>query len=328
LADGRDRPPSESVVLVTPRSLAADPSSCAQLEERVGEVRFRPGPFGPDELTEILGGVDAVLAGLDRFDESVFSRTPELRVVVRYGSGVDNVDLAAAARHGVVVTNTPGANANAVAELTIALLFALARPLVRGVDAVRCGQWSAPRGFELGGRTLGLVGLGNVGRRVATKASALGCHVLAYDPLVDEAGARSAGAELAPLEHIAATADVLSLHAPLTDETRDLVDRGLLDSMKRGAALINTARGELVVEEDLVRALDEGRLRAAALDTLREEPPSPEHPLLGRDDVIVTPHIAGQTEEAVAETARQAIDDLLAVLSGRPPRHRVQAGVD
>jgi D-3-phosphoglycerate dehydrogenase / 2-oxoglutarate reductase len=319
---------AESVVLVTPRSLAADPSSCARLRACVGEVRFRPGPLGPDELTEVLSGVDAVLAGVDRFDESVFSRTPDLRVVARYGVGVDNVDLTAAARHGVVVTNTPGANANAVAELTIALLFALARPLVHGAVAAWSGRWSAPRGFEVAGRTLGLVGLGAVGRRVATKAAALGCRVVACDPVVGEAECRAAGAELAPLEHVVAEADVLSLHAPLTAKTRDLVGRPLLESMKRGSALINTARGELVVEQDLVRALDEGRLRAAALDTLREEPPSPEHPLLGRDDVIVTPHIAGQTEEAVVEMARQAIDDLLAVLAGEPPRHPVVVPLD
>jgi phosphoglycerate dehydrogenase-like enzyme len=313
---------------VTPRSLVADPSSCAQLERRVAQVQARPGPLNPDELVEALEGADAVLAGLDRFDASVFERTPRLRVVARYGAGVDNVDLAAAARHGVVVTNTPGANANAVAELTIALLFALARPLLQGVDAVRSGRWSAPRGFEVAGRALGLVGLGAVGRRVAKKASALGCHVIACDPLIDGHDARAAGAELAQLERVVARADILSLHAPLTAETRDLVDRRLLDAMKPQAVLINTARGELVVEEDLVRALDEGRLRAAALDTLREEPPPLQHPLLGRDDVIVTPHIAGQTEEVVAEMAREAIDDLLAVLSGRPPRHPVEAFVE
>jgi D-3-phosphoglycerate dehydrogenase len=327
LADRAGRPPSGSVVLVTPRSLAADPARCAQLEASVAEVRFRPGPLDADDLADALSGVDAVLAGLDRFDDTVFSRTPQLRVVARFGAGVDNVDLAAAARHGVAVTNTPGANANAVAELTITLLFAIARPIIAGVDAVRSGDWRATPGFELAGRTLGLVGLGAVGRRVATKAAALGCRVLASDPLVAEADARAAGAELAALEAVVAAADLLSLHAPLTAETRDLVDRRLLDAMKSGAALINTARGELVVEADLVRALDEGRLRAAALDTLRDEPPRPDHPLLGRDDVIVTPHIGGQTEEAVAAMARQAIDDLLAVLSGSPPRHPVEIRV-
>ena len=285
----------------------------------MAEVRFRPGPLDADDLADALSGVDAVLAGLDRFDDTVFSRTPQLRVVARFGAGVDNVDLAAAARYGVAVTNTPGVNANAVAELTIALFFALARPILARVDAVRSGHWRATPGFELAGRTLGRIGLGAVGRRVATKAAALGCRVLASDPLVAEAE----GAELAALEAVVAAADVLSLHAPLTAETRDLVDRRLLDAMKAGAALINTARGELVVEADLLRALDEGRLRTATLDTLRDEPPRPDHPLLGRDDVIVTPHIGGQTEEDVAAMARQAIDDLLAVLSGSPPRHPV-----
>ncbi|HUZ85518.1 MAG TPA: phosphoglycerate dehydrogenase [Candidatus Baltobacterales bacterium] len=295
-----------------------------RLERSVGEVRYRSGPLGSDELAEALVQVDAVLAGLDRFDESVFARTPRLRVVARYGAGVDNIDLVGAARNGIVVTNTPGANANAVAELTIALLLALARPLLRAVESVRLGEWTAPRGFEIAGRTLGLVGLGAVGRLVATKASELGCHVVACDPLVGEAEARAVGAQLVTREHVVAVADVLSLHVPLTAETRDMVDRRLLQSMKPGAALINTARGELVVEEDLLRALEEGHLRAAALDTLREEPPPPQHPLLRREDVIVTPHMGGQTDEAVEEMAREAIDDLLAVLSGEPPRHPVE----
>jgi phosphoglycerate dehydrogenase-like enzyme len=227
--------------------------------------------------------------------------------VARYGVGVDRVDLEAARRHGVVVTTTPGANANAVAELTIALLFATARPFT-----CRAGEWKPQRGIELAGRTLGLVGLGRIGSLVAEKARGLGMRVLAHDPYV--AGTVS-------LEEVQAAADFVSLHAPLTEQTRGLVDAAFLGRLKPGCALVNTARGELVDEQALLQALDDGRLRAAALDVLAQEPPAPDHPLLRRDDVIVTPHMGPHTAEATAAMGRIALEELLAVLSGGTPRY-------
>ena len=311
------RPLRECVVVVTPRSFGMhDESLRTELESRVGEVRYRPGPLSALELVELVGDADGLLAGVDEIDATVFARAPRLRVVARYGVGVDRVDLEAAARHGVAVTITPGANANAVAELTIALLFALARPLVQGCEAARAGRWSAVHGTELAGRTLGLVGLGRIGSLVAAKARALGLRVLAYDPYVTA----RAEVQLVELDALCDGSDFLSLHAPLTDETRGLVDDAFLAALRPGAALINTARGELVDEDALLRALDAGRLRAAALDVLAKEPPPAAHPLLARDDVLVTPHIGPHTAEATTAMGRLALDDLLAVLSGREPR--------
>ncbi|MGD0440845.1 MAG: phosphoglycerate dehydrogenase [Acidimicrobiales bacterium] len=315
--DARPRALADCVVVVTPRSFGMhEPALRRRLEENVGLVHYCPGPLAADALVEAVGDADGLLCGLDEVSEQVFAGAPRLRVVARYGVGVDRVDLAAAARHGVTVTVTPGANANAVAELAIALLFTLARPVVAGHDRARAGQWPALNGVELAGRTLGLIGLGRIGSQVAAKAACLGLHVLACDPNVSESGS----AVLVDLATLVAESDFVSLHAPLTDETRGMVNRSLLERFKPGAALVNTARGALIDEAALLWALEEGPLRAAALDVLVEEPPPSDHPLVQRDDVLVTPHIGPHTPEATTAMGEMALDDLLAVLSGLDPR--------
>ena len=316
----------ECVVVVTPRTFGEyDTALRDELEQAVAEVRYRPGPLAARQLAEAVVDADGLIAGLDEISAEVFERAQRLRVVARYGVGVDRVDLDAAARRRVTVTVTPDANANAVAELTIALVLALARHLMVGRDRVRAGGWLPVDGVEVAGRTIGLLGLGRIGALVAAKARGLGLHVLAHDPVVAGEWAEAAGAVLVDLETLAAESDFLSLHAPLTSETRGIVDRVLLARLKTGAALVNTARGGLVDEEALVWALEHGPLEAAALDVLAEEPPPRDHPLLQRDDVIVTPHIAAHTAEAVTAMARIALDEVLAVLSGRPPRFPVTA---
>ena len=318
---------SDAAVLVTSRSFGrAAPGLRRELEAAVAEVRYNElgRPLGPDELREALAGVDGVIAGVERFDDSAISAAPRLRAIARHGTGTDGVDLAAARRRGIVVTNTPGANSEAVAELAIGLMFALARRIPQQHAETRAGSWRAVQGVQLAGRTVGLLGLGRVGTAVARRAAALGCEVIGFDPAVAPGEARAMGVRLATTEEVAAGADFMSLHLPVTAETTDLVDAALLAAMRPVAYLVNTGRGELVVERDLLEALERGALAGAALDTLREEPPPPDHPLLGRDDVIVTPHAGAQTAEAGAAMGRLALDDLLAVLDGRPPRHPVE----
>ena len=315
-----------AVVLVTPRSFPdADPEALATLDRSVGEVRLnrRGRALTSAELREELADVDGMIAGLDALDAAAFEAAPRLRAVARYGTGVDRVDVEAARRAGVVVTNTPGANADAVAELAIALMLALARSLPVAERRARAGEWRAPAGIQLAGRTVGLLGLGRIGGAVAKRARCLGCQVVAHDPAVQTEAARAQGVEPAALDEVVERAQVLSLHVPLTPDTRDLVGRSLLERLPAGVLLVNTARGELVVEEDLLAALESGRVAGAALDTLREEPPDPDHPLLHREDVIVTPHIGGHTAEARAAMARESVAELLAVLSGRRPRFPV-----
>lgn len=317
---------SAAKVLVTPRSFGAhDPELRRDLERAVGQVRYnrRGRALTADELREEIGDVDGVIAGLDEIDNSVFDAAPCLKVVARYGVGVSNVDLDAARRHGVVVTNTPGANSEAVAELTIGFLFALARSIVQANAAAHAGRWTPIEGMEIAGKTVGILGGGRIGLAVARRAVALGCRVLAYDPYADRSVLAAAGAHSVSLEQVLVESHVLSLHLPLTEETRGLVDAGFLAQARPGVLLINTARGELIVEDDLLRALESGRVGGAALDTLTQEPAPTGHPLLRNDRVLVTPHVGAHTREATNAMGRMATDDLIAVLSGAQPRFPV-----
>jgi D-3-phosphoglycerate dehydrogenase / 2-oxoglutarate reductase len=315
---------ADAVVLVTARSFGgSQPKLRQRLEAAVREVRWNElgRPLRTDELSAALQGVDGVIAGVDRFDAGVIESAARLRVIARHGTGTEGVDLDAARRRGVVVTSTPGANAEAVAELAIGLMFALARRIVAADRRVRGGAYGPLTGVQLQGRTVGVIGLGHVGAAVVRRAGALGCRVLGFDPAVR---AEEVGATPASFEHAVGEADFLTLHVPVTPGTRDMVDADLLGRMRRGAYLVNTARGELVVEADLLAALESGQLGGAALDALRDEPPDPGHPLLARDDVVITPHIGAATAEARAAMGQMALDDLLAVLDGRPPRHPVE----
>lgn len=317
---------ADAVVLVTARSFGGtQPQLRQRLEDAVREVRWneRGRPLRADELRAALEDVDGVIAGVDRFDASAIESARRLRVIARHGTGTDGVDLAAARRRGILVTNTPGANADAVAELAIALVFVLARRVVEADRRVRAGAYGPLLGVQLAGRTVGVLGLGQVGAAVSRRAAALGCRVLGFDPVVD---AEQVGATSASFQSVVTEADFLTLHVPLTPSTHDMVNAELLGRMKQGARLVNTARGELIVEPDLLAALDSGRLAGAALDTLRDEPPDPGHPLLARDDVVITPHVGADTEEARRAMGAMALDDLLAVLDGRPPRHPVGEG--
>jgi len=227
---------------------------------------------------------------------------PQLKVIGRAGIGVDNIDLEAATRRGVLVMNTPGGNAVSVAEHTFALLLALARRVSAADQSTRSGEWRKNEfaGFELKGKTLGLVGLGRIGQEVARRALAFEMHVLAHDPFVAAALARDVGVELVSLDDLLGRADFLSLHVTLTPETQHLLDRERLAKCKRGLRVLNTARGELIDEAALAEALQSGQVAGAALDVFAGEPPR-DSPLLKLPNVIATPHIGGSTAEAQEE---------------------------
>jgi len=233
---------------------------------------------------------------------ALLESAPQLKVIGRAGVGVDNVDIEAATRRGVLVLNTPGGNAVSVAEHTLALLLALARQVPAAHESTRRGEWRKAEfaGYEVKGKTLGLVGLGRIGQEVARRAQAFEMTVVAHDPFVAAPLARDLGAELVSLEELLRRADFLSLHATLTPETTRLLNREALAKCKRGVRIINTARGELVDEAALAEALSSGQVAAAALDVFSSEPPG-DSPLLKLPNVIVTPHIAGSTAEAQEE---------------------------
>jgi D-3-phosphoglycerate dehydrogenase len=241
---------------------------------------------------------------------------PKLRAVGRAGVGVDNIDLEAATKRGVLVMSTPGGNSVSVAEHTFALLLALARQVPRLDKAIHEGRWekSSAAGTEVRGKTLGLIGLGRIGSEVAVRAEAFDMRVLAYDPFISEAAAREVSVELVPLEKLLAESDFVSLHTALSPATQNLINDATIEKMKTGARVINAARGELIDESSLAAALKSGKLAGAALDVFAEEPPK-NSPLVGLSNVIATPHVAGSTTEAQEEVGTQVavqIKDYLA----------------
>lgn len=274
-------------------------------------LHARPTPMGPDELSELAADADALILGLDICDASVFARAPRLKVVARQGVGVDAVDLAAAARHGVVVTNTPGANTIGVAELVFGLILSLSRRLTEANAEVKSGGWPHLMGWELHGRTLGLIGLGQIGRAVASRAIAFGMNVQAYDPFISE----HAAIRLVTLDALLETSNIISLHAPLTAANHHLLDSRAFDKMLPGTVVINTARGGLIDESALARALEDGRLAGAACDAFENEPPAGA-PFLSLPNFIATPHLGAATLESALRMAEAASRNALKVLAG------------
>lgn len=313
-------------VLVTPTSFGrGDPLLVAELERTVGEVIYNPAgrPLTSAELCQLLPGCDGCIAGLDAIDSAALQAADRLRVIARYGVGVDNIDLAAARARGIVVTNTPGANAASVAELAVGLMLALARQIPLAHARTRAGEWPRLPGIALGDKTIGLLGFGAVGRHVARCLCGFGCTVLACDPAIDVGVAAEHGARACTQAELLAESDFLSLHLPLLEGTRGMVDAAFLSRMKHRAYLVNTARGELVDEAALLAALVSGHLAGAALDTLASEPPAPDDPLLALPQVILSPHIGAHTDGAISAMGRAALADCLAVLRHQTPRWRV-----
>ncbi|MEW6668962.1 MAG: phosphoglycerate dehydrogenase [Thermodesulfobacteriota bacterium] len=316
-------------VLVTPTSFGKDdPRLKPALEESVGSVVYNPlaRPLISAELLPLVGDIDAYIAGLDSIDRSVIEAAQGLRVIARYGVGVDRVDIPAATARGIVVTNTPGANSVAVAELTIALMLALARDLCRADTATRRGEWPRLSGVGLRGKTVGLVGFGSIGREVASRLKAFGCRVLTSDPFVQAETAEACGARLVSLDELLPAADFVSLHASLHPTTVGMVDEGFLENMKPGAFLVNTARGELIDEAALARALEEGRMGGVALDCFSREPLPADHPLLRFPKVLVTPHTASHTDEATNAMGWMSLEACLAVLRGERSPYTINPG--
>ncbi len=269
----------------------------------------------PDELCEIIPGYDALIVRSEtKVTARVMDEAVRLRAIGRAGVGVDNIDIAAATQRGILVMNAPDGNTITTAEHTIALLTALARSVPQASASLKAGRWERKRfvGVELQGKTLGIVGLGRIGRVVASRARGLGMNVVAYDPFVTPESLLDAELEFASLDQVYARADFLTVHTPLTPETRGIIGVEAFAKMKQGVRIINCARGGLVDEAALVDALVCGKVAGAALDVFAEEPPPTNHPLLAFDNVIVTPHLGASTTEAqegVAVTVAEQMRD-------------------
>jgi D-3-phosphoglycerate dehydrogenase len=312
-------------VLITARSFARDGASARLLEDNGFRIIWSPSshPLLEADLLTLLPGIDAYIAGLDSITAAAIKAAARLRVIARYGVGYDRVDIRAAAEQGIPVTITPGANTIAVAELAFALMLAVARGIARQDASVRAGSWAKLTGPELAGKTLGIVGLGAIGVEVAKRAYAFGMKVIAFDTCQRPDCIANYGVRYLPLPDVFAQADFLSLHAPAIPATIGMINRDTLRLMKQTAYLINTARGELVVEADLCAALREGVIAGAGLDAFACEPLPAGSPLTELDNVVLMPHSGAATHEAAERMALIAAEEVVRVLSGKSPLYPV-----
>ena len=287
-----------------PKVLVSDktaPQGLEILEQTAGlEVTYEPG-IDPGELLERIGEFDGlVIRSGTKVTAEVIARADRLRIVGRAGIGVDNVDIAAATQRGIVVMNTPEGNNVTTAEHALSLLFSLARHIPQATSSMKAGKWEKSKfqGLELYNRTLGVFGLGNIGRIVVDRAQGLGMHVIACDPHISAEAAARADVELASKEDLLARADAITIHVPRTKETTGLLDREAFARCKKGVLVVNAARGGIIDEEALFEALESGQVAGAALDVFVEEPPPADHPLVSHPNVICTPHLGASTGQA------------------------------
>ena len=320
------KPLNQCKILVTPTSFAKyDKDYIFTLENAVKKVTYnRTGkPLSEKDLIPLVADIDGFIAGLDDITSGVIKAARNLKVISRYGTGVDRVDLKAAKKAGIFVTNTPGANSVSVAELTIGLAISAARNIPDANIRTKNGDWPRLSGTSLSGKTFGIIGLGSIGKEVAKRLSCFNMKILAYDINFDAGFASQYDIVYADTDRIFTSSDFISLHIPVFKDTINIINKRSLAKMKKGAILINTARGELVDEDALYESLKSGHLRAAALDAFKEEPPNPQNKLLSLPQVIAVPHMGAATDDASNEMTRISIEECFAVLKGEMPKYAV-----
>lgn len=292
---------------------------CEIIENRFG----RPLTF--EELKEVVGSVDGVIAGVDTWNEAVFKLAPKLQGLARFGVGVDNIDLEAARKYGIQVTNVPRGNANAVAELAIGLMISVRRHIPALDRSTKNGGWERFVGSELAGGTIGLLGFGNIAQLTAKKLKGFDVEIIAYDKYPDTAKASEYGVTMTTLEHVLAHSDIVSMHLPSVKETHHIMNDKAFARMKPSAIFINTARGAVVDEQALSRALSSGVIAGAAIDVYESEPVTPGHPILQIGNLITTPHTAAETFETYTRVSMITAQALLDIFEGREPQNILTA---
>jgi len=316
-------------VLVTARSFRKQSGEHKQILQEAGcelVEATEDRPLRAAELQELIPDADAAIVGLDEVTKEVIAAGRKLKVISKYGVGLDNIDIPAATAAKIVVTNTPGTNHVAVAELTIGLLLALARRIPQHNNSAKSGSWARVTGIELADKTLGLVGLGQISREVIKRAASFSMRLLVRTGHPEENLTKAFGVEYVSLEHLLKHSEFVSLHCALTPQRVRLIGEKQLRAMKSTSYLVNTARGELVDEEALHRALQEGWIAGAASDVFTQEPPTG-NPLLKLDNFIATPHIGANTHEAVQRMGVMAAQNALLALQGQRPPYVVNPAV-
>lgn len=313
--------PTQMKILVTPTSFDRErcPEAWQLLQQFATEIVRNPynRPLTAEELIPLLKGVDGYIAGVDDVSAQVINQAPpSLKVISRYGVGYDQVDIKACGQRGIVVTNTPGVNAESVADLAFGLMLSVARRIAVADRRTKEGGWPRITGIELYGKTMGIIGLGAIGKGVARRAKGFSMEVLAYDPAIDRAFCEQYGVKISTFEEALENSDFISLHLPLKNDTRHIINSDTISRMKDGAVLINTARGGLLDEMAVYKALKSGKLGGLGVDVFDVEPPG-KSPLFELDNVVVTPHMGSSTVEAVKAMGNLAVKNLIDVLTGK-----------
>ena len=316
-------------VLITTPFVEAGDRVQRRLEEAGYEVAisYARAERTEDEMIDLLRGVEGVVAATDPFTARVLEALPQLKIIARAGVGYDSIDVAAATARGVVITTNPGVNRHAVSEYTFALMLACSRRLGESLSEVKKGGWSQFEGIDLAGRTLGIVGLGTIGKEVAQRARAFEMRILAYDVYQDPQFAEEHEVTYVALEQLLRESDFVTLHAFLDARTKHLINAETLAMMKPEAYLINTARGGLVDEAALIAALEAKQIAGAALDVYEREPLGTNSPLRGLENVYLSPHMAGSSSDATKQSALLAAENVMRVLRGERPYYAVNPSV-
>ncbi|MGB7969093.1 MAG: phosphoglycerate dehydrogenase, partial [Methanobacterium sp.] len=282
-----------------------------------------------EELLDVIKDFDAIIVrSRTKVTREVIEASPKLKIIARAGVGVDNVDVQAATERGVMVINAPESTSITVAEHTMGLMLALSRKIAIADSSVKQGKWEKSRfmGIELNGKTLGVIGMGRIGSQVVTRSKAFGMSTIVYDPYITKKTALELGVTVVDLETLIKKSDVMTIHVPLTNETKHLISKEQFEMMKENAFIINCARGGIINEDDLFEALSTNKIRGAGLDVFENEPPK-DSPLLGLDNIVLTPHIAASTSEAQRDAAIIVANEIKKVFKGQSPKNVINMPV-
>jgi len=312
-------------ILVTPRSfVSASDKPMKLLTEKGYEIQSNDTgrPYKKEEMLNLVSDIDGIIIGIDELSAEIIEKANKLKVISKYGTGLDNIDINMATKKKITVTNTPAANVDAVADLTFGFILSLARRIPEADRKTKNGEWEKIIGKSVWEKTLGIIGLGKIGRQIVRRAQGFKMNILVYDIVKDEKFAQNYDIKYVNLKEILHKSDYITIHIPLNDATRHMIDHKELELVKEDAFLINTSRGGIINEEALYNALKDKKLRGAALDVYVNEPPG-KSLLMELDNIIMTPHIGAYTEEAIENMGIQAAQNLIDVLEGREPQNRV-----
>jgi len=312
-------------ILITPRSFASTSDKpMKMLTEKGYEIQLNDigRPYKKEEMLNLVSDIDGIIIGIDELSAEIIEEANALKVISKYGIGLDNIDINMATNKKIIVTSTPTANLDAVADLAFGLILSLARRIPEADKKTKSGAWGKIIGKSVWEKTIGIIGLGNIGKQVVKRAKGFEMNILVFDIVEDKKFAQKFGIKYVNLEELLRKSDYITIHIPLNDATRNMISYEEFEKMKKDAFLINTSRGGIVNEEALYNALRNNKLRGAALDVYNNEPPR-ESTLKELDNVIMTPHIGAYTEEAIENMSIQAAQNLIDVLEGREPQNRV-----